>query len=410
MDNPNDLVIVSAVRTPFGRFGGMLKEMHSSTLGAVVCKEVLARANMKGNEIDEFYYGMCIQSEAALLYNVIGRQVLIHAGLSPDTVSLTIDRACCSSITAVHLGRKSILLGEANICMAVGAENMSNTPIVLNGHRWGTGLDKPVVVDHLNPIMYVGFKSIAMDAGEVALEHGISREMQDEWAYHSQMRYQAAKKQGKFAIGEELTAVEIPQRKGEALIFEEDEFPKPNTTVEKLATLKTVYGSATVTAGNAPGLDAGASALIITSRSTALKNGLQPLGVILSVGSAAKAPHLMAEVPAYAIMQALERTNLTVNDLDLIEINEAFAAVPLVSTKLLAKGDPTQWDALKAKTNPNGGAIAIGHPVGASGARILMTAMYELRRKGGGVAAVGICGGLAQGDAVVIKVDETCLQ
>ena len=355
MSNPNELVIVSAVRTPFSKFGGSLKDMHSSALGAIVCREALSRAKMKGTDINELYYGMCIQSEAALLYNVIGRQALIHAGLSPDTISLTIDRACCSSMTAVHLGRKSILLGEANVCMAVGAENMSNTPIVLNGHRWGTGLDRPVIVDHLNPIMYVGFKSIAADAGETALEHGIPREMQDEWAYHSQMKYQAAKKQGKFAIGEELTAVEIPQKRGEPLVFVEDEFPKPNTTVEKLATLKTVYGSPTVTAGNAPGLDAGAAALIITNRSTAAEHGLQPLGVVLSVGSAAREPHLMAEVPAYAIMQALKRADLAVRDLDLLEINEAFAAVPLVSTKLLAKGDPTQWDAIRAKTNPNGG-------------------------------------------------------
>jgi acetyl-CoA C-acetyltransferase len=409
MSSPNDLVIVSAARTPFGRFGGALKEMHSSALGIVVIKEVLTRTGLKGDAIDELYYGMCIQSEAALLYNVIGRQALIHAGLSPDTVSLTIDRACCSSLTGVQLGRKSILLDEAKICMAVGAENMSNTPVVLNGHRWGTGLGKPIMVDHLNPIMYVGFKSIAVDAGEVALEHDVSREMQDEWAYNSQMKYQTAKKAGKFKIGEELTPVEIPQKKGEPLIFEEDEFPKPQTTVEKLATLGTIYASPTVTAGNSPGLDAGASALIMTKRSTADELGLKPLGIILSVGSVARAPHLMAEVPAYAIKQALDRAKLSVDDLDLLEINEAFAAVPLVSTKLLADGDAARWDKIRAKTNPNGGAIAIGHPVGASGARILMTAMYELRRRGGGTGAVGICGGLAQGDAAIIKVDESCL-
>jgi acetyl-CoA C-acetyltransferase len=408
MNDPNDLVIVSAARTPFGRFGGMLKEMHSSGLGTLVIKEVLSRAGLQGDSIDELYYGMCIQSEAALLYNVIGRQALIHAGLSPNTISLTIDRACCSSLTGIQLGRKSILLEEASICMAVGAENMSNTPVVVNGHRWGTRLGKPTMVDHLNPIMYVGFNSIAVDAGEVALEHGVSREMQDEWAYNSQMKYQAAKKTGKFKIGEELTTVTIPQRKGEDLLFEEDEFPKPHTTLEKLATLKTVYESPTVTAGNSPGLDAGAAALIITKRSTAESLGLAPLGIILSVGSAAREPHLMAEVPAYAIQQSLDRADLTVDNLDLIEINEAFAAVPLVSTKILANDDPTKWKTIKAMTNPNGGAIAIGHPVGASGARILMTAMYELRRRGGGVGAVGICGGLAQGDAAVIKVDETC--
>jgi acetyl-CoA C-acetyltransferase len=408
MSNPNDLVIVSAARTPFSRFGGALRAMHSSELGAVVIKEVLSRSGIATDALDELYYGMCIQSEAALLYNVIARQALIHAGLSPDTVSLTIDRACCSSLTGVQLGRKSILLDEAKICMAVGADNMSNTPIVLNGHRWGTGLGKPVMTDHLNPIMYVGFNSIAADAGEVAVEHGVTREMQDEWAYNSQMRYQEARNAGKYKIGEELTAVEIPQRKGAPVIFEEDEFPKPKTTLEGLAKLGTIYESPTVTAGNAPGLDAGAAAMIIMKRSTAQEMGLTPLGIILSVGSVARSPHLMAEVPAYAIQQALGRADLTIGDMDIIEINEAFAAVPLVSTKLLAGDDAAKWDAIKAKTNLNGGAVAIGHPVGASGARVLMTAIYELRRRGGGFGAVGICGGLAQGDSAVIKVDETC--
>ena len=408
MSNPNDLVIVSAARTPFSRFGGALKAMHSSILGATVIKEVMSRAGIGNDEIDELYYGMCIQSEAALLYNVIARQALLHAGLSPETISLTVDRACCSSLTGIQLGRKSILLDEAKICMAVGAENMSNTPVVLNGHRWGTGLGKPVMVDHLNPIMYVGFKSIAADAGEVAVEHHVSREMQDEWAYRSQMKYQEAKKAGKFKIGEELTAVSVPQRKGDPISFEEDEFPKPHTTVEKLETLKTVYESPTVTAGNSPGLDAGASAIIIMKRSTAEARGLKPLGIILSTGSAALAPRLMAEVPARAISLALERAGLTMDDISLIEINEAFAAVPLVSTKILAGGDEAKWTAMLEKTNPNGGAVAIGHPVGASGARVLMTAMYELHRRGGGCAAVGICGGLAQGDAVVIRVDESC--
>jgi len=269
-------------------------------------------------------------------------------------------------------------------------------------------LGKPVMVDHLNPIMYVGFNSIAADAGEVAVAHGITRKMQDEWAYNSQMRYQDAKKAGKYKIGEELTSVEIPQRKGDPILFEEDEFPKPKTTKEGLARLGTVYGSPTVTAGNAPGLDAGAAAIIIMKRSTAQEMGLAPMGIILSVGSVARSPHLMAEVPAYAIQQALGRADLTIDDMDVIEINEAFAAVPLVSTKLLSDNDAAKWEAIKAKTNLNGGAVAIGHPVGASGARVLMTAMYELRRKGGGIGAVGICGGLAQGDAAIIKVDDSC--
>ncbi|MCP4578509.1 MAG: thiolase family protein, partial [Deltaproteobacteria bacterium] len=322
MSDTNDLVIVSAARTPFGKFGGALKDIHSSKLGEVVIREMMQRTGLQGDEIDELYYGMCIQSEAALLYNVIGRQSLIHAGLSPETVSLTVDRACCSSLTSVQLGRKSVLLGDAGICMAVGAENMSNTPVVLNGHRWGTGIQKPAMVDHLNPIMYVGFNSLAADAGEVAAEHDISREMQDEWACGSQTKYQAAKAAGKFQIGEELTPVEIPQRKGDPILFTEDEFPKPWTQMEGLAKLKPVYGSPTVTAGNSPGLDAGASALVITQRKTAEARGLKIMGIIMSVASVAKDPRKIAEVPAFAIDKALSQVDMKLDQLDLIEINE----------------------------------------------------------------------------------------
>ncbi len=405
----NDVVIISAARTPFSKFGGLLKHLHSSELGSLIIKEVMQRSGLQGSDIDEVYYGMCIQSEAALKYNVNARQALLHAGLPPETRSLTVDRACCSSLACVQLGRKSLLLDEARVCMAVGAENMSNTPVVLNGHRWGTGLGKPEMVDHLNPIMYHGFNALAGDAGEVALEYDVSREMQDAWAYASQMKYQAAKTAGKFQPGGEVAAIELPQKKGAPLVFAEDEFPKPNSTPEGLAKLPTVYGSSTVTAGNAPGLDAGASALILTRRATAEALGVKPLGILVSVASVASAPRRIAEVPAFAIQQALERAGVAVSAVDLMEINEAFAAMPLVSTKILAGGDQTRWEELLAKTNPNGGAIAIGHPVGASGARILMTAMYELRRRGGGIGAVGICGGLAQGDAAVVKVDDSCL-
>jgi acetyl-CoA C-acetyltransferase len=409
MSGKNDLVIVSAARTPFGKFGGALKETHSSKLGEVVIREMMKRTGLNHDEIDELYYGMCIQSEAALLYNVIGRQALIYAGLSPETISLTVDRACCSSLASVQLARKSLLLREAEICMAVGAENMSNTPIVVNGHRWGTGLAKPSMVDHLNPIMYVGFNSLAADAGEVAIEYDISREMQDEWAYGSQMKYQAAQNAGKFKIGEELTPVEIPQKKGDPLLFTEDEFPKPWTTMEGLSKLKPVYGSPTVTAGNSPGLDAGASAIVITRREVAKRKAMPVLAKIVSVASAAKEARRIAEVPSFAIRKAIKNANIDLDQLDVIEINEAFAAMPLVSTKMLADGDEAKWRQLLEKTNPNGGAIAIGHPVGASGARIVMTAMYELRRRGGGMAAVAICGGLAQGDAAIIEVDQSCL-
>ncbi len=403
MSNPEDVVIVSGVRTPFSKFGGALREMHSTDLGVVVIKESLKRAGLKGEDLDEFYYGMCDQAEAALYDNVNGRQALLRAGLPENLVSLTIDRACCSSLCAVHLGRRAILLREADTCMAVGAENMSNTPLLMNGHRWGGGMKPMLVQDYLNPITYREYTPLGRDAGEIAIEYGISREEQDQWALGSQKRWALADQAGK--LDEELVPVEVPQKKGAPLLLKKDEFPKPDTTLEALAKLKTIYGSPTVTAGNAPGLDAGAAAVIIMRRSKAEKMGITPLATIVSVGSAASKPKRMAELPGFVIQKALERAGLSIDDMKVIEINEAFAAVTLVSTKILAGRDETKWRQLLERTNPNGGAIAIGHPVGASGARILMTMMYELKRRGGGFGVCAICGGLAQGDAVVIRVD-----
>jgi len=401
--NKNDIVIVSGVRTPFSKFGGTLRTMHSTDLGAVVIKESLRRAGLAGEDLDEVYYGMCDQAEAALYDNVNARQALLRAGLPDSVVSLTIDRACCSSLSAVHLGRRALLLDEAKICMAVGAENMSNTPLLINGHRWGAGMTPLVVQDYLNPITYREYSPLGKDAGEIAIEYGISREEQDKWALLSQQKWVAADAAGKF--DDELMPVEVPQRKGPPKLFSKDEFPKPNTTLEGLTKLKTIYGSPTVTAGNAPGLDTGASAVILMKRSRAEEMGITPLATILSVSSAAGEPRRMAEMPAITIREALTRAGVTIDDIDLIEINEAFAAVTLVSTKNLADGDEDKWRDLLDRTNVNGGAIAIGHPVGASGARILMTLMYELRRRGGGLGVCSICGGLAQSDCAVIRVD-----
>ncbi len=403
MTEKDDVVIVSGIRTPFSRFGSVLRDMHSSELGAIAIKECLKRVGMKGGDIDELYYGMCIQSEAALLYNVIARQALLKAGLPDDLISLTIDRACCSSLVCVQLGYRSILADEAQTCMAVGAENMSNTPVVVNGHRWGSGLTPLTMVDHLNPIMYKGFNSMAKDAGEGALGYGIGREMLDMWAVGSQQKYQAAEKAGKFE--DELVPVEVPQRRGPPVIFSKDDFPKPDTTLEGLAKLKTIYESPSCTAGNSPGLDAGASALVIMKRSKAEEMGIKPLATILSLSSVAREPAKLSAVPGIAVQKALSKAKVSLDEVSVIEINEAFAAMPLVSTKVLADGNEAKWQELMEKTNPNGGAIAIGHPVGASGARILITMMYELRRRGGGIGACGICGGLAQGDAAVIRVD-----
>jgi len=401
-----DIVIVEGVRTPFSPFGGPLRDIPSIELGACVMKEIMNRSGLKGNQIDEIFYGMTLMAEAALYNNVCARQAALLAGLPPEQVSLTIDRACCSSMTSAILAFRTIKSGEGDVIMAVGAENMSHCPQIGPPElRWGQRLGPIVFRDCIAPIGHPNFPPEAVNAGEVAVQYGIGREEQDEWAYRSQMRYQQAKKTAKFKIGEELTPVEVPQKKGPSLIFNEDAFPKPETTLEKLARLNTIYGSPTVTPGNAPGLDTGASALLIMSGEKAREFNLKPLTRLIATASVCTEPTMLAINPGYAIKKVLSKAGMTVDEVDLFEINEAFAAVPLVSSKILGDGDEAKTKKIRERLNVNGGAIAIGHPVGASGARIIMTLMYELRRQGGGYGVAAICGGLSQGDAVLIKVE-----
>lgn len=402
----NDVVVVSAVRTPFGRFGGTLKDIPSIDLAAIVIREVLHRVNVKGEEVEETYYGTAVIGEAALETDVPARQATLKAGMPPSSVSLTLDRACCSSLAAVRLGFRAIKTGEIDIALAVGADNMSRAPLVVPPYvRWGSRLGNIELWDGLYGLGYKGFNPVSVDAGEVALEYGITREDQDRWAYQSQMKYAKAFAEGKFKIGEELMKVEIPQKKGAPIVLEKDEFPKPDTTLEKLSKLPLVYGSPTVTAGNAPGLDTGSTAILIMSEKKAKEKGLKPLAKVISMVATATTPRLIAAIPGFTIQEALSKAGMALDQIDLIEINEAFAAMPLVSTKILADGDPEKMKRLLERTNVNGGAIAIGHPVGASGARILMTLIYELRRRGGGVGVASICGGLAQGDGAVVQVE-----
>lgn len=400
-----DVFIVEGARTPFSPFGGPMKDIPSIELGATVIREIVRRAGLKGDEIDEIFYGMTQMAEAALYNNVCGRQAALLAGLPPTQVSLTIDRACCSSMAASILAFRTIVCGEGDVLMAVGAENMSRTPQIAPPElRWGQRMGPIVFRDCLSPLGHPGYPPEATNAGKTALEYGIGREEQDEWAYRSQMRYQEAKKAGKFQIGEELTPVDVPQRKGPPLVFLEDTFPKADTTLEKLAKLRTIYDSPTVTPGNAPGLDTGASALLIASQEGAKKIGLRPIAKIIATASVCTDPTMIAVNPGIAIQKVLSKAGMKFDQIDLFEINEAFAAVPLVSSKIVGDGDETRTKLMRERLNVNGGAIAIGHPVGASAARLVMTLMYELRRRGGGYGIAAICGGLSQGDAVLIKV------
>ena len=403
-----DVVIVSAVRTPFGRFDGAMREIPSIDLGVTVVKEGLKRIQLKPGEVDEFYYGTCIPAEYAPYLNVPARQISLLAGLPADNLSMTIDRACCSSMTAIRLGYRAIRAGDADVVLACGAENMGNSCHLIEPSygRWGTRLGHIQAQDILFELGYSrkGFSPVARDSGEVALEYGVTREDQDRWGLRSQERWAEADKNERFKIGEELVSLEIPQRKGDPIVFEKDEQPR-QTSLEKLAKLKTIYGSPTVTAGNAPGMNSGASAVIIMSREKAIKLGLKPLATIEAMDWAAGDPKYMATLPAKTIEKLLNRIGKTIDDMDLIEINEAFAAVTLVSLKILAGMDEDRWKELQEKTNVNGGAIAIGHPVGASGARITMSLMYELTRRKGGIGVAAICGGLAQGESLVLNVE-----
>lgn len=401
----NEVVVVSAVRTPFSRFGGALKEIPSIELGAMVIHEVLNRVGVKGEEVEETYYGTAIPAEVALETDVPARQALLKAGMPPEAISITLDRACCSSLAAVRLGFRAIRTGEIEVALGVGAENMSRTPLLVPPHiRWGSRLGPIELFDGIHALGYKGFNPVSVDAGEVALEYGVTREDQDRWAYQSQMKYAKAFSEGKFKVGEELMSVEIPQKKGPPIFFERDEFPKPDTTLEKLSKLPLVYGSPTVTAGNAPGLDTGASAILIMSEKKARELGLEPLAKIVSMVATATTPRLLAAIPGFTIQKVLKKAQIDLDQIDLLEINEAFAAMPLVSAKILADGNSMKMESILKKTNVNGGAIAIGHPVGASGARILMTLIYELIRRGGGMGVASICGGLAQGEGAVVQV------
>ncbi|MGZ3648040.1 MAG: thiolase family protein [Syntrophales bacterium] len=405
MESKNGIVMVSAVRTPFSKFDSAMADIPSIDLGVMVMKEVIERVKVKPEEVDDISYGSCIPAEVALETDVPAWQATLLAGFPADNISVSLDRACCSSLTCLRLGVRAIKAGEAEIAMAVGSENMPRTPHLAPGLRKGARIGHIKLIDCLFELGYTakGFNPVAKDAGEVALEYGVTREMQDAWALGSQEKYAKAFAEGKFKIGEELMPVVIPQKKGDPIVIEKDESPR-KTNMEALAKLKTIYGSPTVTAGNAPPISAGASAILIMTAKKAKEKGLKPLATVVAVAASATVPREIAVIPAYTIQKALKQAGLTLDDMKLIEINEAFAVLPLVSTKILANNDEKKWKELQAKTNVNGGAIAIGHPVGASAARLMMTLAYELKRRGGGYGVAAICGGLAQGEAVIIKV------
>ncbi len=396
-----EVTVVSVARTPFGKFGGLLKNFSAIELGTEAVKAVLKRIPLEPSVVDEVYLGVAVLAGTA---SVAARQVLISSGLPASTPSLTIDRACCSSMTCVGLAMRNIRDGEIDTAIAGGMEAMSQTPLIARGIRWGVRLGGVTLEEPLflrNPILNI---PLAVGAAEVSLQYGVGREEQDQWALRSHRNYSSAFEAGKFL--EEIAPVEISSSGRPKAIMHRDESPRTDTTIEKLQALPTVYGSKTVTAGNAPGLNDGASALILMSREKQKDLGLKPLATLLTYVNMAGDPLASPYLPALAIQRALEKAGRRLADLKRMEINEAFAATPLVSTKVLGDGDTKRMEHLRSITNVNGGAVAIGHPTGASGGRIILSLVQELRRLGGGLGAAAICGGYGQSDAVILQVDE----
>ncbi|MBI3951705.1 MAG: thiolase family protein [Acidobacteria bacterium] len=397
----NDIVLVEGLRTPYSRFGGALRKVPSVVLGSHVMRRVIERAGIEVALIDEVYYGVTLPAEVALDGPTSGRQALLRAGFPERTLSLTIDRGCCSSITAVHLATRSIAAREATWVVAAGAENMGRAAFLSPPDlRWGHRRGPLKLKDPLYELgADIGGKPVAVDVGEVALEWGVTRQQQDEWAVGSHRKYFEAKAAGFY--DDHVEAVVFKDYEAE---LDHDEFPRADANLESLAQLQTVYGSPTVTAGNAPGLDTGATALLLTTRAAARDHGLEPLGTIVGIASIACAPRDIAVAPGPAIEKLAKSLNWDPATLDVIEVNEAFAAVPPVSARYLADGDKNRERAILDRMNPCGGAVAIGHPTGASGARLVLQLIKQLRARGGGVGISAICGALGQADAVAVVV------
>lgn len=397
--NGREVVIIAAVRTPFDKFGGVMKDIPNFELGATVFKEAIKRANIDSKDIEEVYLGINMPTQNRSL----ARQAAIKAGIPVTANATTLDRACCSSMVAIAMGYRAIALGEAEVSLCGGAENLSKVPYFLEDMRWGTKIGAVTLTDIVQVACPLTGKPRAVQAGEGAVKYGVTREDQDKWAVRSQQLYQKAYEEGKFK--NEIMPFEIKQKKGEPIVLDKDVSARPDTTLENLAKLPTVYNSATVTAGNAPGLNTGAAAVLLMSREEADRRGIKPLATIISHAQASDHPDGIVYTPAYAAKKALKKANLTLDDIDIIEINEAFAAMPLVSTTVLGDNDPEKIEKIRAKTNINGGAIAIGHPTGATGARLVTTEIYELQRRGGGIGLATICGGIGEAECFIIKVE-----
>jgi acetyl-CoA C-acetyltransferase len=405
MANAKDVVIVSAVRTPFGRFGGSLRDIDYYELGAIPMREVLKRVNVAPDKVNEVFWGVGDTSACRDPYTpVAGRQSLIRAGLPHETVSISFDMACVSAMNAVRLAALEMKAGEIETAICGGATSFGQSPLVVRGVRFnGFRMGDVKMEDPLYALGYKDFNPVSVDSDNVAHEYGFTRQDMDEWALRSHQNYGRAWKEGKFK--DEIMPLPIPQPKGEPKILDIDEQYRPDTSLESLAKLKTVYNTRAITAGNAPGLNDGATAILLMTRNKAQELGLKVLATVIANVSIAINASRMPEGPGTAMKKVVKNANMTYDDIAVMEINEAFACVPLVSMMVAVDKDKSKYKAMSEKMNVNGSAIAIGHPNTASGARLIMNLMYELQRRGGGYAMGAICGGLAQANACIIKVE-----
>jgi len=388
-----EVVIVSAVRTPIGAFGGKFKDFSAVALGTAAVKEALKRANVKPEMVDEVIFGNVL---GAGLGQNVARQVSVHAGIPIEVPSFTVNKVCGSGLKAVALAAQAIIAGDADIIVAGGTENMSAAPYLLKNARWGYRMGDGSVEDYMVKDgltdVFNGYH-MGITAENIVDQWKLTREEQDQFSVTSQNRTETAIKAGKFK--DEIVRIEVPQRKGDPIVIDQDEFPRFGTTMESISKLKPAFKKdGTVTAGSSSGINDAAAALVVMSKEKADELGIKPLVTIKSYASAGVDPKIMGTGPIPAVRKALGKANLKVEDLDLIELNEAFAAQALSVCKDLG------FDL--EKTNVNGGAIALGHPVGASGARILVTLIHEMGKRDSKNGLATLCIGGGQGIAVIV--------
>ena len=387
-------VILDGARTPFGKFGGTLSSLTASQLGGIAIKEAITRSGVQAKEIDEVIMGCVLQGGQG---QIVSRQAAREAGLPWEVKTETINKVCASGLRSVTLADQIIRLGDEEVIVAGGMESMSNAPYILPKERWGARMGDGRVVDMMvHDGLTCSFTGVHMGTygNSTATDLELTREDQDAWAYQSHQRAIAAIEAGR--LEEEIIPVTVKERKGERIVAV-DEAPRKDTTTERLAALKPAFGAdGTITAGNAPGINDGAGALVLMSEERARKQDKKIGAYIIGHAEVAVEAKDFPKTPGLVINALLEKTGKSLEEIDLFEINEAFAAVTLASGKI-AGLDPE-------KVNVNGGAVALGHPIGASGARIILTLMYELKRRGGGIGIASICSGGGQGDAIMIEV------